>query len=100
VSTYDESHTYEMAARPAAEPLEITFGELRAGDYMTNDNKRWVKVVKTESGPRGNRHVADTVSILFEIPEPVNMRSMETRYWIDRGVSDPVIVDGSTRGEG
>lgn len=80
------------AARPDARRVDVTFSELRVGDFMTNeqgDDARWVEVVEIQRpGKRG----AD-VSVLFEIPEPENLRSMETRYWIERSDDTPVVVD-------
>lgn len=80
------------AARPGASRVKATFADLRVGDYMTNEQgeqARWVEVVEIR---RPGRDGAD-VSVLFEIPEPVNLRSMETRYWIERSDETPVVVD-------
>lgn len=90
MSTYDETSTYEASARPDAKVLETTFSELQVGDYITADGERWVKVIEIKT--EGN-----AVSVLFEIPEPVNLQSHETRYWIDRKIDTPVIVDASVR---
>lgn len=95
--------SYETAARPAARPLETTFGDLRPGDYMTNEGPRgrWVKVVEVR-GPschaktRQQRVGDNEVSVLFEIPEAVEV-SGETRYWIERDRDQPVLVDLTSR---
>lgn len=80
------------AARPDALRLATTFADLRVGDFMTNEEgpgARWVKVIEIQRpGKRGAE-----VSVLFEIPQPENLRSMETRYWIERSDDTPVVVD-------
>lgn len=92
--------SYEAAARPDAVPLEVTFSDLRVGDYMTSDGHRWVKVVDLR-GPlcyvkSRQESAADGVSVLFEIPEAVTV-SGETRYWLDEPTETVVLVDASVR---
>lgn len=80
------------AARPDANRVKVTFADLRVGDFMTNEDgadARWVEVIEIR---RPGRRGAD-LSVLFEIPEPVNWRSMETRYWIERSDDTPAVVD-------
>lgn len=97
--------SYEAAARPDAVPLEVTFADLRVGDYMTNEGPsgRWVRIAELR-GPACNvKHRAlrkpayGEVSVLFEIPEPVTV-SGETRYWIERQLTDSITVDARARG--
>lgn len=98
-----EARSYEAAARPGADPVETTFGELRPGDFMTNEGPagRWVEVVEVR-GPccyvRSRRTATPDgmVGVLFRIPEAVSV-SGETRYWIDRRRDEPVLVDGRGR---
>lgn len=92
--------SYDAARRRDATPIAIPFGRLRLGDYITADGERWAKVVKLH-GPhcrvstrqRPHRLEDGMIEVLFEIPEPVNLRSMETRYWITRRVEETVVVD-------
>lgn len=97
--------SHDVAARPSAVPMTVAVGELRPGDFMTNEGPsgRWVKVVKL-AGPscnvkrrERNRKPADgELSILFEIPESVVV-SGETRYWIERPAAEQVMVDSAAR---
>ncbi len=95
--------SYEVAARPDAEPVEVTFGDVREGDYMTNEGPhgRWVRVVEVR-GPssyvkrRVQKVADDEVSVLFEIPEAVTV-SGERRYWVERKRSEPVLIDARCR---
>lgn len=89
--------SYETAARPDALPLDVTFGDLRVGDYMTNEGPhgRWVKVVEIRDS-RHPRVKNGDVSVLFELVESVSV-SGETRYWIDRAVGEPITVDARVR---
>jgi hypothetical protein len=98
--------SYETAARPDAEPVEVTFGDLRVGDYMTNEGPRgrWVRVVEIRGSfcyvKSRHQGVADgEVSVLFEIPEAVHV-SGETRYWLDRRRDEPVLIDWRARASG
>lgn len=88
--------SYETAARPLAVPMEMTFGDLRVGDYMTNEGPSWpLGQGRRPSRPlcyRKSHHqgMADgCVSVLFEIPEPVTV-SGETHCWLDRPVDEAV----------
>lgn len=95
--------SYETAARPNAEPREVTYADLRCGDYMTNEGPtgRWVRVVDLQ-GPavtvktRRQACADGEVSVLFEIPEPVHV-SGETRYWIERPADQAVLIDMAAR---
>lgn len=101
-----ELRSHEAAARPDADPAEVTFADLRRGDYMTNEGPqgRWVQVVDIR-GPHASvthrqQRVPDGhLSVLFEIPEPVSV-SGETRYWIERPFDTPVLIDRTARRAG
>lgn len=92
-----EQRSYEAAARPDAVPLAVTYADLRVGDYMTNEGPRgrWVKVVEIRDATHP-RVPEGQVSVLFELVESVRV-SGETRYWIDRPVSELIVVDGRSR---
>lgn len=93
--------SWETAARPGAEPVATTFDDLRAGDYMTADGRRWVEVVEVR-GPyshvkrRAQAIADDELEVTFEIPEPVTV-SGETRYVLTRRRAEAVTVDGAAR---
>ena len=80
------------SVRPDAERVEITFGALLAGDYMTAEKgptARWVEVTeKTIDGA--------TATITFKTPQPLGV-GLADRWVIHRPVEEPVTVDATAR---
>lgn len=86
------------ARRPDAQRCEITFADLKIGDFMTNETgpeARFVKVVEIGSfTPK----VEGQIAITFETAEPLGV-ALENRWVIERPPTDSVTIDESIRGE-
>jgi hypothetical protein len=98
-ATEAEERSWTVAARPDAVPAQVAFSDLRVGDYITNDGRRWARIIdlRGSSSYVRSKHPAvpdGHVSVLIEIPEPVTV-SGETHYWIDRPASELVTVDAA-----
>jgi hypothetical protein len=82
------------ARRPNAQPLTITFEELRIGDFMTAEDPadpdaRWVEV-----GEPGDHNM----KVTFRTPQPIGV-GLHDRWTIERDPCLSVAVDALARQE-